>query len=71
MNMPEENKINIYKSYVFKYSETSQNEESVEFYFEKMESIFEHLDKNDSQIKDDILDSLENLRLELKNGTLR
>jgi ribosomal protein S15P/S13E len=70
MNMPEENKINIYKSYMLKYSETSQNEESVEYYFEKMESILEHLE-NDSRINEDILDSLENLRLELKNGTLR
>ena len=69
--MPEENKISIYKSYIHKCSETSNNDESVEFYFEKMDLILRHLENETLRDNDDILDSLEKLKLELRNGTLR
>lgn len=71
MNMPEENKKSIYKSYVFKYSEPSNNQESVEFYFEKMNIILGFLENQTLKDNEDILDSLEKLKLELRNGTLR
>jgi hypothetical protein len=71
MNMPEENKKSIYKSYVFKYSEPSNNQESVEFFLEKMDLILGFLENQKLIENEEILDSLEKLKLELRNGTLR